>query len=133
VVRTKVREKVHQTLPKKAPIVTDLKTSVVPVTSSSSEIGSNARSNVNASAANASSGVVSGQLSPAFAVADVPLRGPGTWGVATGAPAEVTLTCAGTAITVNEQFVIAAHTTCQVTIAAEAPNHYVTWELSPTN
>jgi hypothetical protein len=37
------------------------------------------------------------------------------------------------AITINEQFVIAAHTTCQVTISAEAPTHFVTWELTPTN
>jgi len=85
------------------------------------------------SAANASSGVVSGQLGPTFSVADVPLQGPGTWDLATSAPASVTLTCAGTAITVNEEFVIAAHTTCQVTITAEAPNHLVTWELTPTN
>jgi hypothetical protein len=85
------------------------------------------------SAASASSGVVSGQLSTTFAVADVPLQGPGTWEIATSAPASVTLTCAGTTITVNGQFVIGAHTTCQVTITAEAPNHFVTWELTPTN
>jgi hypothetical protein len=45
----------------------------------------------------------------------------------------VTLTCAGTTITVNGQFVVAAHTTCQVTITAETPSQFVTWELTPTN
>jgi isoaspartyl peptidase/L-asparaginase-like protein (Ntn-hydrolase superfamily) len=66
-------------------------------------------------------------------VADVPLQGPGTWIVATNAAASVTLTCAGTTIAVNQQFVIAAHTACQVTIMAQAPNHLVTWELTPAN
>jgi hypothetical protein len=93
----------------------------------------NVKSNANASAANASSGVVSGQLSPAFSVADVPLRGPGTWNIATSAPASVTLTCAGTPISVNEQFVIAPNTTCQVTITAPGANHFVTWALTPAN
>jgi hypothetical protein len=45
----------------------------------------------------------------------------------------VTLTCAGTTITVNEQFVIAAHTACQVTISAEASSQFVTWELTPVH
>jgi hypothetical protein len=88
---------------------------------------------VNESAANASSGVVSGQLGPSLSVADVPLQGPGTWEVAASAPATVTLICAGTPIPVDQQFVIAAHTTCQVTITAEAPNQFVTWELTPIN
>jgi hypothetical protein len=87
---------------------------------------------VNASVASASSGDVSGQLSPAFDVADVPLRGPGTWNVATSAPAAVNLACPGASITVNGQFEIAARTTCQVTIAPMGPDRSVTWELTPT-
>jgi hypothetical protein len=93
---------------------------------------SNGKSSVNASAASASSGVVSGQLSPTFAVADVPLRGPGTWIVATSAPAAVSLACAGSSIAVSGQFEIAAHTTCQVTITPMGSNRSVTWELTPT-
>jgi hypothetical protein len=105
----------------------------VPDKNSSGVTVSNVKSSENASVASASSGVVSGQLSPTFAVADVPLRGPGTWGVATSAPATVKLTCAGATITVNGQFEIAAHTTCQVTIATMGPNRSVTWELTPVS
>jgi hypothetical protein len=129
----KVRPAVHRTVLAKAPIVTVPTTSVVRAKSSSGANDSNVKSNVNASAANASSGVVSGRLSPTFNVADVPLQGPGNWAVASSAPASVTLTCAGTTITVNGQFVVAAHTTCQVTITAETPSQFVTWELTPTN
>jgi hypothetical protein len=134
--RAKVRVHATASLPTisvKATIATIPPTSAERVKSSSGATDSNVRSNVNASVASASSGVVSGQLSPALRVADVPLRGPGTWMVAMSAPASVTLTCEGTAITVNGQFVIAAHTTCQVTITAAASNHFVTWELTPTN
>ncbi len=83
---------------------------------SSSGTDSSVKSNANGSAENASNDVVSGQLSPDLAVADVPLRGPGTWTVASSAPISVTLTCAGTTITVQTQFEIAAHTSCQITI-----------------
>jgi hypothetical protein len=127
-----VRTTVHRTVPKKA-IVSVPTTSAVHVKSSSGATDSNVKSNVNASAANASSGAVSGRLSPTFNVADVPLQGPGNWAVASSAPVLVTLTCAGTTITVNGQFVIAAHTTCQITITAETPSQFVTWELTPAN
>jgi hypothetical protein len=66
-------------------------------------------------------------------VADVPLQGPGNWTVASSAPVSVTLNCAGSTIAVNGQFVIAAHTSCQVTITAETPSQVVTWELTPLN
>jgi hypothetical protein len=108
-------------------------TIAVPDKNSSDVTASNVKSSVNASADSASSGVVSGQLSPTFAVADVPLRGPGTWSVATSAPATVKLTCAGATITVDGQFEIAARTTCQVTIATMGPNRSVTWELTPVS
>jgi hypothetical protein len=66
-------------------------------------------------------------------VADVPLRGQGTWTVASSAPVSVTLTCAGTTITVQTQFEIAAHTSCQVAITAVTPAQSLTWELVPSN
>jgi hypothetical protein len=107
-------------------------TIAVPDTNSSSVTVSNAKSSVNASVESASSGAVSGQLSPTFAVADVPLRGPGTWNVATSAPVSVSLACAGAPITVNVQFEIAAGTTCQVTITPMGSHRSVTWDLTPT-
>jgi hypothetical protein len=88
---------------------------------------------VSASAVNASSDVVSGQLGPALSQADVPLQGPGTWEVATSAPVSVTLTCAGTTITVETQFEIAARTLCQVAITDPTPAQKITWELVPSN
>jgi hypothetical protein len=128
----KVPATVHRTVPETAIVIVPT-TSAVHVKSSSGATDSNVKSNVNASAANASSGAVSGRLSPTFNVADVPLQGPGNWAVASSAPVLVTLTCAGTTITVNGQFVIAAHTTCQITITAETPSQFVTWELTPAN
>jgi hypothetical protein len=108
-------------------------TIAVPDKNSSGVTVSNVKSSVNASADSASSGVVSGQLNPTLDVADVPLRGPGTWNVATSAPVTVTLTCAGATIAVDGQFEIAPRTTCQVTIATMAPNRSVTWELTPVS
>ncbi len=131
-VRAPARATRRRKVPPRHPTPTALSTNAARVKSSSSVTDSNAKSNVSASAANGSSGVV-GQLSATFNVADVPLQGPGTWEVATSAPASVTLTCAGAVITVDEEFVIAAHTTCLVELTAEAPNHFVTWELTPTN
>ncbi|HTT59398.1 MAG TPA: hypothetical protein VMF33_05070 [Acidimicrobiales bacterium] len=64
-------------------------------------------------------------------MADVPLRGPGTWEVATSAPVSATLTCAGSTITIETQFEIAAHTLCQVAISARSTQN-ITWELVPT-
>ena len=131
--RTKVRTVVRRTIQERTPSVTVPTTSVVRVKSSSGATDLNVKSSANASAASASSGAVSGQLSPTFNVADVPLQGPGNWTVASSAPVSVTLNCAGSTIAVNGQFVIAAHTTCQITITAETPSQFVTWELTPTN
>jgi hypothetical protein len=108
-------------------------TNVNRASNSSSGTDSSVKSNANGSAENASNDVVSGQLSPELAVADVPLRGPGTWAVASSAPLSVTLTCAGTTITVQTQFEIAAHTSCQITITAPSSNQNVTWELVPNS
>jgi glutamate dehydrogenase/leucine dehydrogenase len=107
-------------------------TIAAPDKNSSGVTVSNVKSSASASVANASSGVVTGQLSPTFAVADVPLRGPGTWTVATSAPAKVNLSCAGATIKVEGQLEIAANTTCQVTITPMGLNHSLTWELTPS-
>jgi hypothetical protein len=101
--------------------------------SSSSATASNVGSVASASAENASSGVLSGQLRPAFNVADLPLVGPGTWDVASSAPISVTLACSGTTIPVASQFVIGAKEQCQVSITATTPGSSLTWQLTPVH
>ncbi|MGC2167636.1 MAG: hypothetical protein WA580_00875 [Acidimicrobiales bacterium] len=108
-------------------------TSAARDSSSSNATEPSAKSSASASAANASNDVVSGQLGSTLSVADVPLQGPGTWEVATSAPVSVTLTCAGTTLTVETQLQVAAHTVCQVAISDPTPAQNITWELVPSN
>jgi hypothetical protein len=75
--------------------------------------------------------VLSGQLSSAFNVADLPLAGPGTWDVASSEPVTVTLACSGSTIPVTSQFVIGAREQCQVSITATTPGESLTWQLTP--
>jgi hypothetical protein len=102
-------------------------------TSSSSGTASNVKPVANAPAESASSGVLTGQLTPSFAVADVPLDGPGTWSVATSAPATLTLRCANQSINVQTQFVIGARERCQLTITPAKTSTSLTWQLTPVN
>src|SRR6202035_3854287 len=106
-------------------------TSVRRATSSSSATASNAKPVANAPGESASSGVLTGQLTPSFAVADVPLDGPGTWSVATSAPATLTLRCANQAISVQAQFVLGAREQCQLTITPATSSTSLTWQLTP--
>ena len=99
--------------------------------SSSSATASNVEPVANAPDVSASNGVLSGQLSPSFAVADLPLAGPGTWDVASSAPVTVTLTCSGATIPVESQFEIAANEQCQVSITSTTPKTSLTWQLTP--
>jgi hypothetical protein len=101
--------------------------------SSSNGTASNAGPVVSASAENASSGVLSGQLSPQFNVAELPLAGPGTWDVASSAPITVTLACSSATIPVTSQFVIGAKEQCQVSITATTPRSSLTWQLTPVH
>ena len=99
--------------------------------SSSNGTASNAGPVASASAENASSGVLSGQLSSQFNVADLPLAGPGTWDVASSAPVTVTLACSNTTIPVTSQLVIGAKEQCQVSITATTSGTSLTWQLTP--
>jgi hypothetical protein len=108
-------------------------TSVSRNASSSSGTASNVGSVASASAENASNGALSGQLSLAFNVANLPLAGPGTWDVASSAPVSVTLACSGTTIPVTSQFVIGAKEQCQVSITATTPESSLTWQLTPVH
>jgi hypothetical protein len=108
-------------------------TNVRHVTSSSPGTASNAKPVASAPAESASSGVLSGQLNSTFAVADVPLDGPGTWSVATSAPAALTLRCGNQSISVQTQFVIGAHEGCQLIITPAKPATSLTWQLTPVD
>ncbi|MGA7834440.1 MAG: hypothetical protein WCA31_04475 [Acidimicrobiales bacterium] len=107
-------------------------TSAPPSASSSRATASNAVPSASAPAESASSGVLTGQLTPSFDVADLPLVGPGSWEVASSGPVAVSLECPGAAITVQLQFVIGAHEQCEVSISAKSPTSTVTWQLTPT-
>jgi hypothetical protein len=77
--------------------------------------------------------VLSGQLTPSFNVAELPLAGPGTWDVASSTPVTVTLACSGSTIAVTSQFVIGAKEQCQVTIMATTSESSLTWQLTPVH
>ena len=102
-------------------------------TNSSHGTVSSAKPVANAPAENASSGVLTGQLTPWFAVADVPLDGPGTWNVATNAVSILTLRCANQSISVQAQFVIGAREQCQLIITPATTSTSLTWQLTPVN
>jgi hypothetical protein len=95
--------------------------------------GSNVSSVASASAENAKSGALSGQLTARFDVAVVPLAGPGTWTVAASAPTSVMLDCQGSSIAVQTQFEIGTHEQCQVTISPGSTTTSLTWQLLPSN
>ncbi|HUY17088.1 MAG TPA: hypothetical protein VMV11_05955 [Acidimicrobiales bacterium] len=102
-------------------------------TNSSLGTVSSAKPVANAPAENASSGVLTGQLTPSFAVADVPLDGPGTWNVATSAASILTLRCANQSISVQAQFVIGAREQCQLILTPATTSTSLTWQLTPGN
>jgi hypothetical protein len=117
-----------------SPVISDPSpetTSVSRNDSSSSATVSSVGSVANAPDVSASSGVLSGQLSPSFSVADLPLAGPGTWDVASSAPVTVTLACSGATFPVESQFVIGANEQCQVSITATTARSSLTWQLTP--
>ncbi|HEY5111703.1 MAG TPA: hypothetical protein VII67_05155 [Acidimicrobiales bacterium] len=76
-------------------------------------------------------GELSGQLTPSFDVADVPLDGPGTWTLVTSAPAAATLQCANASTNVQSQIVIAAKSSCQFIITPVTRSNSLTWQLTP--
>jgi len=107
--------------------------SVRHATNSSRGTASNDKPVANAPAESAANGALSGQLTPSFAVADVPLDGPGTWNVVTSAPVKMTLRCESQSVNVQAQFVIGAHERCQLTITPATPSTTLTWQLTPVN
>ncbi|MBW4077559.1 MAG: hypothetical protein HIU84_03410 [Acidobacteria bacterium] len=128
---TTERATTHQT----APIV--VSTTSVPFAAAPSETYVTPTSSIAKSIAlapnkNVSSGALAGTLSVAQPVVDIPLEGPGSWSIATSAPALEVLACGGSTQSVAVQFTITLHQSCQLVITST--NHEVrpSWRLIPT-
>ena len=113
------------------PLSTVPSTNAPPAKFSLNEIASNVGAVDNARAVSATSGALSGQLSPSFNVADVPLAGPGTWSMTTSSPARTTVQCANLEARVQTQIVIGSKENCQLIITAVPPATSLTWQLTP--
>lgn len=115
-----------------------LATATVPTTPSTRSIGTNfssvTRSTVQPVAsvpnANAMNGALSGSLKPPFAVADVPLQGPGTWTLTSSASTNQTLSCGSVASPVTSRVVVGDAQICQLEITSTA-GEASTWQLTP--
>ncbi|HEY5104220.1 MAG TPA: hypothetical protein VII65_04160 [Acidimicrobiales bacterium] len=103
------------------------------VANSSSKTGSSVKPVAVASGETVGSGALSGQLTPSFNVADVPLDGPGTWSLVTSAPADATLQCANALASVQSQVIVAAKESCQFIIKTIIPSSSLTWQLTPVS
>ncbi|MGA2969910.1 MAG: hypothetical protein ABSE75_08900 [Acidimicrobiales bacterium] len=116
-------------LPKKAPTVTAAKTTSKKKFSSATD--SNAKSVAPPSSTTVSNSVLSGSLSSAFAVADVPLRGPGLWTLATSTPITAQLLCTSRTVSVSRRVVIMTNQSCQLQLTSTNPEVSPTWQLTP--
>jgi hypothetical protein len=78
-----------------------------------------------------SSGVVAGQLTRTFAVADVPLQGPGSWLLVTNGTTQQKLHCGLQETIVTNMAVIGANQSCQFEISAMGATMPISWQLTP--
>jgi hypothetical protein len=93
--------------------------------------GSSAGNVAPAPSVTVSTSVLSGSLSSAFAVADVPLRGPGLWTLATSYPIGAQLLCASRTVSVSRRVVIMTSQSCQLQLTSKNPEVSPTWQLTP--
>src|ERR1019366_3082223 len=89
------------------------------------------RSPAHAPSVSVSSGVVTGALSRAFAVAVVPLRGPGTWTLSSSAPIIAQLLCPNVNGPVNALIVVNGAQSCQLKLTSANAEVSPTWQLTP--
>ncbi|HQT99156.1 MAG TPA: hypothetical protein PLG60_01490 [Acidimicrobiales bacterium] len=75
---------------------------------------------------NANSSAYAGALSPQEPLV-LTLVGPGSWTLASSAPLTASLTCATQRVIVQALIVVAAKTTCQLSLRATQPS---SWQLS---
>src|SRR5665213_908869 len=87
------------------------------------------RSPAHAPSVSVSSGVVTGALSRAFAVAVVPLRGPGTWTLSSSAPIIAQLLCPNVSGPVNALVVVNGVQSCQLKLTSANAEVSPTWQL----
>jgi hypothetical protein len=92
---------------------------------------STVRSPAPAPSVSVSSGVVTGALSRAFAVAVVPLRGPGTWTLSSSAPITAQLLCPNVSGPVNTLIVVNGTQSCQLQLTSANAEVSPTWQLTP--
>ena len=93
--------------------------------------GSIVRSPARAPSVSVSGGVVTGALSRAFAVAVVPLRGPGTWTLSSSAPINAQLLCPNVSGPVNALIVVNGVQSCQLKLTSANAEVSPTWQLTP--
>lgn len=93
---------------------------------SSPSTASSATNFVSASEVNASSSAYAGALSPAEPFV-LTLVGPGSWTLASSTPLVASLTCATQRVIVQVLVVVAAKTTCQLSLRATEPS---SWQLT---
>lgn len=89
------------------------------------------RSPAHAPSVSVSSGVITGSLSRAFAVAVVPLRGPGTWTLSSSAPIIAQLLCPNVSGPVNALIVVNGVQSCQLKLISANAEVSPTWQLTP--
>jgi hypothetical protein len=99
---------------------------------SSNSTASNVGYVASAPAESASSGALSGSITPAEGLAVVPLAGPAAWTLSTSAPVTSTLQCGATSVAVTTSFVVGAGDDCQLTLVPSDDAAPVTWELNPS-
>ena len=93
--------------------------------------GSIVRSPARAPSVSVSSGVVAGSLNSTFAVAVVPLRGPGTWTLTSSAPLTAQLLCPDVNGPVNALIVVNGAQNCQLKLTSANVEVASTWQLTP--
>jgi hypothetical protein len=79
------------------------------------------------------SGALAGTLSPGFAVAVVPLRGPGAWSLAGSATITAVLDCPTVSGPVVGEVVITSDEACQLQITSTFVQGLPQWQLTPVH
>ncbi len=97
------------------------------------ETALSARSPARARAGSAASGALAGTLSPGFAVAVVPLRGPGAWSLTGSASISAVLYCPSVSGPVVGEVVITSAEGCQLQVTSTNAQGLPQWQLTPVH
>jgi hypothetical protein len=77
-------------------------------------------------------GELEGQITPALAVVDIPLQGPGIWNLSTSSPSSNQLVCATSTREVQSYVALLNSENCQLQISPATMGTSLTWLLTPT-